>query len=190
MKEKFWLCKRGNIFYSLDSETRKRESLSTRNKENAKQIVQAKNVAMHLPAINIAIAKAYLVGADPKLMERTWGFVMDHFCSIGKESTRQRRCRAVKSQAFNAIRHKKLIQTTSEDFLGVFKSSGSFANDILRCLHNLALGMGWLLSPVIAPKLSPKIEKKPKQAITFDEHCRIIQAELNPERKSYYELLP
>ncbi len=28
-----------------------------------------------------------------------------------------------------------------------------------------------------------------KRAITFDEHCRIVQAELNPERKSYYELL-
>ena len=72
MKEKFWLCKRGKVFFSLDSETGKRESLRTGSKEHAKQLVQAKNNAARQPALNIAIAKAYLVGADPKLMERTW----------------------------------------------------------------------------------------------------------------------
>jgi len=140
MKEKYWLCKRGNIYFCLDSETGKRESLRTGNKEEAKQIIQAKNNATRQPAMNIVIARAYLVGADPKLMERRWAFVMEEFCSTGKESTRQRRRRAVKSKAFNSIRNKKLIETTAEDFLAVFKSSGSFANHILRCLHNLALG--------------------------------------------------
>ena len=189
MKEKFWLCKRGNVYFSLDSETGKRQSLRTRNTENAKRLIQAKNEAARQPAMNIAIAKAYLVGADPKLMTRTWTFVLDEFCSRGKATTQQRRCRAAKSKTFDPIRNKKLIETTSEDFLMFLKSNGSHANAVLRCLHNLALGMGWLLSPVIAPKLWPKTKKKPKRAITFDEHSRIIQAELNPERKSYYELL-
>jgi integrase len=189
MKEKFWLAKRGNVYVSLDSETGKRESLRTRDKDDAKRIIEAKNNATRQPAMNIAIAKAYLVGADPKLMERTWTCVMDQFCARGKETTRQRMRRAVKSKAFDPIRKKKLIETTSDDFLAVFKSSGSFANHILRCLHNLALGLGWLLSPVIAPKLWPKIEKKPKRAITHDEHGRIVESEQNPERKSYYELL-
>lgn len=56
MREKFWLCKRGNVYVSLDSETGKRESLRTSNKEHAKQIVEAKNNATRQPALNIAIA--------------------------------------------------------------------------------------------------------------------------------------
>ena len=139
--------------------------------------------------MNITIAKAYLIGADPKLMERTWAYVMEEFCLIGKETTRQRRRRAIKSKAFNSIRNKKMIETTAEEFLTVIKSNGSSVNHVLRCLHNLALGMGWLLSPVMAPKLWPKIEKKPRRAITSEEHLKIIQAENHPERKSYYELL-
>lgn len=189
MKEKFWLGKRGNVYFSLDSETGRRESLRTRNKDDARRLVQAKNNAARQPALNIAIAKAYLVGADPKLMGRTWAFVLDQFCSRGKDSTRQRRCRAAKSKTFDPIRNKKLIETTAEDFFAVLNSGGSSTHQILRCLHNLALGMGWLLSPVIAPKLWPKVEKKPKRAITFEEHSRIVQSEQNPERKSYYELL-
>jgi integrase len=190
MKEKFWLCKRGNVYFSLDSETGKRESLRTSNKEHAKQIVEAKNNATRQPALNIAIAKAYLVGADPKLMERTWKAVIDEFCSIGKESTRQRRQRALRSKTFDPLQNKKLIETTADDFLGVMRSSGSSANHNLRCLHNLALGMGWLLSAVIAPKLWPKIPKKRRRSITLEEHQKIIAAEKNnPERQAYYELL-
>ena len=29
MSKKYWLCKRGKIYFSFDSETRKRESLHT-----------------------------------------------------------------------------------------------------------------------------------------------------------------
>ena len=190
MKEKYWLCRRGNTFVSLDSETGKRESLRTHNKEEAKRLIEAKNNSVRQPAINLAIAKAYLAGADPKLMNRTWTLVMDEFCSVGKETTRQRRRRAVKSQTFNLIRNKKQIETTADDFLMVMRSSGSSTNQILRCLHNLALGMGWLLGAVIAPKLWPKVQKKRRRAITSEEHQKIIEAEKNnPERKAYYELL-
>ena len=71
----------------------------------------------------------------------------------------------------------------------VLKSGGVFVHHTLHCLHNLALGMGWILAPVIPPKLWPKIEKKHRRAITFEEHQKIIQAEKNAEQKSYYELL-
>ena len=189
MKAKYWLCKRKNGFFSFDAETGKRESLQTGDKEEAKRIIRAKNDAATQPAINISIAKAYLVGIDPKLVERTWGFVMQEFCAVKKDSTRLRRERAIVGKAFNAIRNKKLVETKSEDFNAVLKSGGAFANLTLRCLHNLALGMGWLLAPVIPPKLWPKVEKKPKRAITPEEHQQIIEAENNAERKLYYELL-
>src|SRR5260221_7452 len=141
MKQKFWLCKRQSIFFSFDSETGKRESLHTSSKAEAQEIIRAKNQASNQPAINISIAKAYLIGADPKLVERTWDFVMREFCAVKKDSTRLRRERAIKSEAFNFIRNKRLVETTAEDFHAVIKSSGVFVLQVLRCLHNLALGM-------------------------------------------------
>jgi integrase len=189
MKAKYWLCKRKNGFFSFDSQTGKRESLQTLDKDEAKRIIRAKNDAAVQPAINISIAKAYLVGTDPKLVERTWGFVIQEFCAVKKESTRLRRERAIKSAAFNCIRNKRLVETTAEDFYNVLKSGGIFTQSVLRCLHNLALGMGWILAPVIPAKLWPKIEKNHRRAITLEEHQRIIEAENNFERKMYYELL-
>jgi hypothetical protein len=59
MKEKFWLCKRKNVFYSCDAATGKRDSLHTNDREAAKRILRAKNDAALQPAINISIAKAY-----------------------------------------------------------------------------------------------------------------------------------
>jgi integrase len=189
MKAKYWLCKRKNVFFSFDAGTGRRESLHTGDREEARRIIRAKNDSATQPAINISIARAYLVGTDPKLVERTWAFVIEEFCAVKKDSTRQRRERAVKGKAFNMIRNKRLVETTAEDFYAVFKAGGVFTNHILRCIHNLALGMGWILAPVIPSKLWPKVEKKHKRAITPEEHHRIIQAEHNAERKLYYELL-
>jgi integrase len=189
VKQKYWLCKRGNIFYSLDSVTDKKESLHTSDKEEAIRILQAKNDAFRQPALNLSIAKAYLVGADPRFSERTWGFVMQEYGLNGRESTRARRDRAVKSKVFDPIRNRKLVQTTAEDFQAVIRGGGAFTNHFLRCLHNLALGMGWLVGPVIPPKLWPKIKKTPKRAVTPAEHQKIIESETNEERRHYYELL-
>jgi hypothetical protein len=51
MKTKFWLCKRKEIFFSFDSTTDKRESLRASNREEARQIIRAKNDAATQPAI-------------------------------------------------------------------------------------------------------------------------------------------
>ena len=153
------------------------------------RIIRAKNDAATQPAINISIARAYLVGTDPKLVERTWAFVMEEFCAVKKDSTRNGTSGQSKAEAFNLIRNKRLVETTAEDFYAVFKSGGVFTNHIFRCIHNLALGMGWVLAPVIPPKLWPKVEKKHRSAITLEEHQRILGAENNAERKMYYELL-
>ena len=100
-----------------------------------------------------------------------------------------RRARAIRSRPFDLIRDKKLIETTADDLRAVITAGGAFTNHFLRCLHNLALGLGWLLSPVIPPKLWPKARKRPKRGITWEEHQRIVQNENNEERKLYYELL-
>jgi integrase len=189
MKEKFWLCKRGSVFYAFDSISSQRESLRTKDKGEARRLLQAKNEAARQPTLNIVLAKAYLVGADSNLMERTWEMVFKEFCANRKESSRQRLERAVKRPAFNFIRKKRLIETTADDFFAVINSGGVFAQHILRCLHNLALGMGWILAPIIPPKLWPQPKRKRRRAITLEEHQRIVQNENNTERRSYYELL-
>ena len=72
MKAKYWLCKRKNVFFSFDAGTGRRESLHTGDREEARRIIRAKNDSATQPAINISIARAYLVGTDPKLVQRTW----------------------------------------------------------------------------------------------------------------------
>src|SRR2546430_17555489 len=105
MKQKYWLCKRRNVFFSFDSETGKRESPCTGDKEEAKRIIRAKNDAATRPAINLSIARAYLSGTDPQLVEPTRAFVMQEFCSVNKESTRLGRARALNSKAVHSIRN-------------------------------------------------------------------------------------
>jgi integrase len=46
-----------------------------------------------------------------------------------------------------------------------------------------------LPGPIIPPKLWPKAAKRPKRAITPEEHQKIIENESNVERRHYYELL-
>jgi len=36
------------------------------------------------------------------------------------------------------------IETNADHFHQVFKTGGAYTNHCLRCLHNLALGLGWL----------------------------------------------
>jgi integrase len=66
---------------------------------------------------------------------------------------------------------------------------GSSVNHNLRCLHNLALGLGWLPVPIIPPKLWPVPATRKKRAITPDEHQRVIVSEKNAERRDFYQLL-
>jgi hypothetical protein len=118
-------------------------------------------------------------------VERSWQFVMDEFCSRGKESTRRRNLGASESKPFNFIRNKKLSETNADDLWAVMMAGGAFTNHYLRCLHSSAIGYGWLLGPIIPPKLWPKAAKRPKRAITPEEHRKIIENENNEERRHY-----
>ncbi len=189
MKSRFWLCKRGKVFYSFDSETGERKSLGISDRERAQTIISAKNDAVRQPSINLAIAKAYLLGMDPKLIERTWQTVMDEYSSKGKASTQARITRALKNKAFDGIRLKPLVETTGDDFRNILKEGGAYTQHMLRRLHNLAINLGWVLVPIIPPKMWPKTVKSPKRAITPEEHQKIIQGENQEERKNYYQLL-
>ncbi|HTL74047.1 MAG TPA: tyrosine-type recombinase/integrase [bacterium] len=189
MKERYWLSKRGSMFYSLDSKTRERKSLGTSDRHTAQKMIQAKNESANRPALGLSLAKAYLAAYDQTLVTRTWRFVMDEYCSRGQAQTQELRQRKLKHPAFARIRDKCLIETTSQDFMEVLRVRNIFVHSVLKNLHNLAVGMGWLPWPVLAPKLWPKLDHATKRGITAEEHARILQAEQNVERKRYYELL-
>ena len=67
MKDRYWLTQHRSVFYALDSETRKKQSLRTRNKSEARRLLAAKNESARQPQLNLALAKAYLSAHDPRI---------------------------------------------------------------------------------------------------------------------------
>ena len=61
-------------------------------------------------------------------------------------------------------------------------------NAFLRKVHNFAVDMNWPPATVIPRRQWPAIHYKEKRAITLEEHQKIIIAEVNPERKTLYQL--
>ena len=69
----------------------------------ALRIFNAKNEAHEQPAINLQIARAYLMGSDPLVAKRTWQHVLDEIIKI-KTGPTQVRCKsAAKDKAFTAL---------------------------------------------------------------------------------------
>ena len=72
MKQRFWLFKRGLVFYLQDSETGKKESLKTRDPKQAGRLRAARNEAADKPRLGLTLGRAYLSAYDPNLIERKW----------------------------------------------------------------------------------------------------------------------
>lgn len=107
-----------------------------------------------------------------------------------RPSTQERCARAFASPDFNAIRALIVTDTRADHFLEVLTAGGNATNHYLRRLHNFALGMGYLLCPVLHAKVWPPVRGKKRRAITAAEHHLIVAAEANnPERQAYYEML-
>ena len=189
MNNRYWLFKRHGVFYLQDAHTRERESLRTRNRREAERIRDARNQAAERRHLGIAMAKAYLTAHDPQIAERTWQDVLNEFCTRGKPQTQEHRRRVAARKPLNLIRSQKVLETTAKDFLSVLEKGGVMNNTFLRCVHNLAVGLGWLPWPILPPKLWPVPRTKPKRGVTSEEHLQIIAAERNTERRLYYELL-
>lgn len=64
--------------------------------------------------------------------------------------------------------------------MNVLRDGGVMVNPTLRCLQNLAVGLGWLPLPILPSKLWPAQRLKKKRGVTWAEHQRIIEAERNP----------
>ena len=191
MKERFRTVKRSDRdggFYCKDTETGSRTSLETKDRKAAERLVQHKNEALKNPHINRKIGMAYMAAADPKLVTRIWDEVMADIILDKQGPTLHRWNTALKDPAFKHIRQKVVITTLADDFMMVLRTGTVSTNVYLRRLQNHCLDMGWLPVPILPRKKFPKIKHKEKRAITWDEHCRIIAREGNPERRDFYEL--
>ncbi|PWU21746.1 MAG: hypothetical protein C5B50_00905 [Verrucomicrobia bacterium] len=191
MKKRFRLIYRADrcrTFYCVDSETGKRWSLMTKDRDAAEQIVLAKNQSLRQPTLNLQIAKAYLAGTDPEVSARTWQNALDALIETKHGSTKERWVRAAKDKALDGIRRKTIIETQAENLLQALKAGTVSTNVHLRKLHNFCLSMNWLPWPLIPKRLWPEIRFRPKRAITHQEHLLIIDREKNPERRGFYEL--
>jgi integrase len=189
MKAKYTLFRRGGIYYSQDTTTGQQKSLRTRTEHEAVQLVNARNEAHRQPVLNLHLARAYLAASDPALVERTWQTVMAQLQARGKESSRERYTIVFKSPSLDALRHKKLLETTADDFLTVFKDGKVSIVYFLKRLHNFALNLGWLAVPIVAPYLWPKYEPKDRRGITREEHESVLAVEKKAEWKLFLELL-
>jgi integrase len=189
MKPRFILFCRADVFYCEDTETHKQLSLRTKDEDDARALLHAKNEAFRQPVLNRQIARAYLTASDPQIAKRTWQNVMDEIPKLKNGSTRARWETAVRSKAYDTIRDLAVLETRAEHFLRVLETGGVSTNSYLRRIHGFALDMNWLPWPVLAKKRWPALRFKEKRAITWEEHHKILAGENNPEWRAFYQLL-
>ena len=190
MKQQFGLIRRPwGVFYIKNKATGEQTSLKTSDRMEAQRLLQARNDAESQPHFNLALARVYINGADPKLATRTWQEVMEHIVAKKTEETRRRWEVAVKDRNFDCIRHLPVAETRAEHFDRALADGKVSTNVYLRRVHNHALGMEWLLKSVIPRLQWPRPVFKSKRAITAEEHSAIVGREQNAERRDFYELL-
>ena len=189
MKLRYRLFQRSNgIFFIEDRVTRKQASLQTRDHTAAQRIFNAKNESHQQPAINLQIARAYLMAVDPMVVKRSWQNVMAEIVKFKKDSTLYRWQTAVKDKAFDTIRALPLLETQAEQLLRVLEKGTVSTNVHLRKLHNYCMDMNWLPWPIIPRKQWPRVQYKEKRALSLAEHEAIIARETNRERRDFYKL--
>jgi integrase len=189
MKKLYRMFRRGRRYYVEHIESRQQTSLGTSDHAEALRLWTAKNEAAQSPRLNLALARAYLSGHDQRMSERAWSDVMAEIVLRAKPKSKERYERAVQERAFDTLRSRKLIETTSEDFLNALRNGTKSTNHFLRRVHNLALGLAWLPTQILAPKLWPPVRPALRRGITLVEHRLILVSEKNEERRRYYELL-
>lgn len=179
-------------FYIEDNSTGKQESLGTSDRNEALCLLHARNEALRQPALNAQLARAYLVGSDPEIGQRTWQSVMDALLRTKDATaprTRERYVSAFAEAPFHPIRQLPLIETRPATLLEVLHSGTVSTNMFLRRLHSFALHLGWLPWPILAYAQWPRLKYQTRRAITADEAQRLLDIEPHPEWKAFLQLL-
>jgi hypothetical protein len=190
MKVPFRLFRRRGVYYSEDTETGEQKSLNTTDKRTAQRLLNAKIESAQMGVVNLQIARAYMVAADPQMPDRTWGDVVDFIIDEKKEGPSKHRWKTVrKDKALRSLWRMKVVETRADQMLMLVNKGTVSTNVYLRRLHNYAFDMNWLPWPIVPKRRWPKIVYKSKRAITREEHLRIVEREGNQERQDFYDLL-
>ena len=190
MKRRFILYRRqrGGLFYLEDTQSKKQESLHTRNRADAVSVLNARNESTRQPQLNLQIAKAYLSGTDSSVNTRTWQSAIESLTN-SKSGANQHRWRiAARDKAFAPLLPRVIIETPGELLLNVMQAGTVSTNVYLRRLHNFCVDMNWLPWPLVPKRQWPAVKFKETRASTVAEHQQIVAAEGNPERKALYQL--
>jgi integrase len=188
MKNMYRKFRRGKVWWIQHNETGKQESLRTKDKAEALRLLDLKNRPHAVAGFHLSMARTHLQLGNAEIISRTWKNVFETIIRTKTGNTKIRWERASRSKAFDTIRNLPLVETKTEQFLTILDSHMVSANVFLRRIHNFALDMNWLLTPVIPKRAWPKVQYGEKRAITFEEHKRILEREKNPERKAFYEV--
>ena len=130
MSEKYRIFRRASgVWYIEEKATKHQESLRTRDGMEAKRLLQARNEAQRLPAINLQIARAYVAATDPKMVARNWEDVINCIISQKQGETQRRWSVSSKDKALDLIRKKPLLETTSHDLLTVM-ATGTVSTNV------------------------------------------------------------
>jgi len=129
--------------------------------------------------LNLQIAKAYLAGTDNGIATRTWQQAIESLTSTKQGENQKRWQIAAKDKAFVPLMPRIIIETPGELLLKVLQTGTVSANVFLRRLQNFCVDMNWLSWLILPKRQWPAVKFKDKRAITFDEHQRIIAAEVN-----------
>lgn len=185
--------KKSGYWYWQDNGSRRvgrlrQGTLGTKDEREAELLIHGMNQAHSLPSVGIHIARAYHQACDPEALARTWQTVINQILELKRGDTRYRWMIAMRDESFDSIRNVPLLKTRADHLLAVLQCGTVSTNVYLRRLHNFAVDMGWVLQPIIPKRQWPRIQHQQKRAITLEEHERIIERELNPERRAFYEL--
>src|SRR5258708_22785746 len=117
MKQRFGLIKRPwGVYYLKNKTTGAQTSLKTRDEDEAQRLLQAHNDTESQPHFNLALARVYMKGADPKLGSRTWQEVMEHILEKKTDETHRRWEVAIKDKNFDCIPNLRVAETLPEHF--------------------------------------------------------------------------
>jgi integrase len=192
MQKKFKMFRRSNgIYYSEELPSHRQITLGTKDKIEAKALIASKNQAENQPALNMAMARIYLSAKSPEFLTHTWGELVQRMADGYSGPTAVRWKKFQISPPLQIIMNLPIYLTEASHFLAVLdhKKAGTSTNVWLRILHNRALDMGWLLSPLLAKRAWPKIQRRPRRGITAAEHEIILQAERMPDYALFFQLL-
>ena len=98
------MFRRGIVFWCQHNETRKQESLHTKDRQEAERLLDAKNAPTEQASLNRQIGRAYLAASDPAMMTRTWEEALQRILALeekNKAPTLRRWRVAVKDKALD-----------------------------------------------------------------------------------------